>query len=149
MAVQLKQWVFCVAFADMLISMLAQQCGSTKLIPNYEDVFKPELQRSHGAFVDLPGFTRSRCANLRPPRHHTRSVEAVRSLYLIFRYRTDHALITPESRVWLPNPAWPSCKTSHLISPATGAHFSMFLARMEVCIAPIRDTMGIEVGAEL
>jgi hypothetical protein len=62
MGARLKPVGLYVVLAGWLAGALAQQCSNTKLIPNYEDVFKPELQRSHGAFVDLPGFTRSRCA---------------------------------------------------------------------------------------
>lgn len=48
------------------------------------------------------------------------------------RYRADHALVSPESRVWLGNPTWPGCKTSHIVSLGSGAHFSMLLVRMQV-----------------
>ena len=138
---RLQTCVRFVLFVQLLLGVLAQQCSNTKLTPNYEDVFKPELQRSHGAFLDLPGFTRSRCdcccslscrGIKATPTPHT--VEKIPNLCLQRRYLIDHALITPESRVWLPNPTWPSCKTSHLITPASGAHFSMFLARIEVCV---------------
>ncbi|BDA47841.1 (S)-ureidoglycine aminohydrolase [Coccomyxa sp. Obi] len=58
-------------------------------------------------FSDLPGFTRS-------------------------TYARDHALITPESRVWAGQPNWVNATTAHLISPtaATGANFVMFLAKL-------------------
>ena len=52
-----------VVWVQLCMAVLSQECSNTKLSPNYEDVFKPELERSHGAFLDLPGFTRSRCAS--------------------------------------------------------------------------------------
>lgn len=62
----MKPTISWVVLAQLFVGVLAQQCSNTELIPNYEDVFKPELQRSHGSFLDLPGFTRSRCAASRP-----------------------------------------------------------------------------------
>lgn len=75
---------------------------------NYSEVFAPERRASHAAFRDLPGFTRS-------------------------TFKANYALVTPESRVWLPHEDWPGCKTSHVISRATPAHFSMFLVDMKAC----------------
>lgn len=59
-------------------------------------------------FSDLPGFTRS----------------------VVER---DHALITPESRVWSGTPGWTGTQTAHLVSPAfpMGAEFTMYLATMQ------------------
>ncbi|KAL5207768.1 hypothetical protein ABZP36_032203 [Zizania latifolia] len=55
---------------------------------------------------DLPGFTRS-------------------------VYKRDHALITPESYVFSPLPDWVNTLGAYLISPAIGAHFTMYLANMK------------------
>lgn len=86
-----------------------QQCtAGQKNDFTYSEVFAPERRASHAAFRDLPGFTRS-------------------------TYQANYALVTPESRVWLPNEDWPGCKTSHIISRATPAHFSMFLVEMKAC----------------
>lgn len=84
----------------------AKQCGALDAEPkyNYTDVFSPE--RDQGiAFSNLPGFTRS-------------------------FYDHDHALITHESRVWLPGLRWTNSETCHLITPVRNAHFTMYLARM-------------------
>mmetsp|Transcript_11075 Transcript_11075/g.30962 ORF Transcript_11075/g.30962 Transcript_11075/m.30962 type:complete len:333 (-) Transcript_11075:82-1080(-) len=58
-------------------------------------------------FADLPGFTRS----------------------VVER---DHALITPESRVWSGTPGWQKTSTAHLITPSfpMGAELTMYLADM-------------------
>ncbi|OEL30336.1 putative (S)-ureidoglycine aminohydrolase [Dichanthelium oligosanthes] len=55
---------------------------------------------------DLPGFTRS-------------------------VFKRDHALITPESHVFSPLPDWINTLGAYLISPAIGAHFTMYLANMQ------------------
>ncbi|KAE9459233.1 hypothetical protein C3L33_08850, partial [Rhododendron williamsianum] len=66
-------------------------------------------------FADLPGFTRS-------------------------IYKRDHALITPESHVFSPLPdwyirlcylIWANTLGAYLISPVVGAHFVMYLAKMQ------------------
>ncbi|XP_020586218.1 probable (S)-ureidoglycine aminohydrolase isoform X2 [Phalaenopsis equestris] len=72
--------------------------------PNYSKVTNPTLSPSH--FQDLPGFTRS-------------------------VYKTDHALITPESQVFSPLPNWLNSLGAYLISPATGSHFTMNLVKMQ------------------
>eukprot|EP00882_Tetradesmus_deserticola_P030397 GHRQ01034120.1.p1 GENE.GHRQ01034120.1~~GHRQ01034120.1.p1 ORF type:complete len:252 (+),score=60.48 GHRQ01034120.1:306-1061(+) len=47
-------------------------------------------------------------------------------------YAEDHALLTPESRVWAPNTyGWQNSLTAHLITPAKGPHFTMYLAHMK------------------
>ncbi|XP_031406584.1 (S)-ureidoglycine aminohydrolase isoform X2 [Punica granatum] len=69
----------------------------------YWKVTNPTLSPSH--LQDLPGFTRS-------------------------VYRSDHALITPESHVWSPLPDWTYTLGAFLITPAMGSHFVMYLARM-------------------
>mmetsp|Transcript_19431 Transcript_19431/g.58706 ORF Transcript_19431/g.58706 Transcript_19431/m.58706 type:complete len:317 (+) Transcript_19431:253-1203(+) len=54
-------------------------------------------------FADVPGFTRS-------------------------VYSNNYALLAPESRVFVPQPGWKGAFTAHVVSPAMGAHFSMFFA---------------------
>jgi len=96
---------------------LAAVCGAASATPqgtcdggepvtyDYSKVITAE--RNAGvAFEDLPGFTRS-------------------------FYERDHALITPESRVWAGFPGWQNATTAHLITPASGAHFSMYLVNMQ------------------
>ena len=51
-----------------------------KIAHNYSSVLS-QKRRSHVAFEELPGFTRS-------------------------VYYQDHAVITPESRVWAGQPGW-------------------------------------------
>ncbi|KAL6862169.1 hypothetical protein ACP4OV_016818 [Aristida adscensionis] len=74
--------------------------------PLYWKVTHPTLAPAH--LQDLPGFTRS-------------------------VYRRDHALITPESHVFSPLPDWTNTLGAYLISPAIGAHFTMYLANMQGC----------------
>jgi (S)-ureidoglycine aminohydrolase len=45
--------------------------------------------------------------------------------------RRDHALIGPDSHVEAPLPGWTGSQGTVLISPAMGARFSQFLARMD------------------
>uniref|UniRef100_A0A0E0EBF5 Cupin 2 conserved barrel domain-containing protein n=1 Tax=Oryza meridionalis TaxID=40149 RepID=A0A0E0EBF5_9ORYZ len=71
--------------------------------PLYWKATNPTLAPAH--LQDLPGFTRS-------------------------VYRRDHALITPESHVFSPLPDWVNTLGAYLISPAIGAHFTMYLAKM-------------------
>ncbi|KAL8167903.1 hypothetical protein V2J09_009402 [Rumex salicifolius] len=72
--------------------------------PLYWKVTNPTLAPSH--LQDLPGFTRS-------------------------LYKSDHALITPESHVFSPLPEWKNTLGAYLITPAAGAHFVMYLAKMQ------------------
>ncbi|XP_047326393.1 (S)-ureidoglycine aminohydrolase [Impatiens glandulifera] len=72
--------------------------------PLYWKVTNPTLSPSH--LQDLPGFTRS-------------------------VYKRDHALITPESQVFSPLPDWTNTLGAYLISPEMGAHFVMYLAKMQ------------------
>ncbi|KAI3812890.1 hypothetical protein L1987_17603 [Smallanthus sonchifolius] len=72
--------------------------------PLYSKVINPTLSPSH--LQDLPGFTRS-------------------------VYRSDHALITPESHVFSPLPDWGNTLGAYLVSPAMGAHFVMYIAKMQ------------------
>ncbi|CAN6461139.1 unnamed protein product [Victoria cruziana] len=84
-------------------------CSSASLLaapfenPLYAKVVTPTLSPLH--LQDLPGFTRS-------------------------VYRSDHAVITPESHVFSPLPDWKNTLGAYLITPATGAHFVMYLAKM-------------------
>ncbi|KAI3938801.1 hypothetical protein MKW92_046442 [Papaver armeniacum] len=71
----------------------------------YWKVTNPTLSPIH--LQDLPGFTRS-------------------------VYKRDHALITPESHVFSPLPEWKNTLGAYLVTPAMGAHFVMYLAKMEV-----------------
>lgn len=57
------------------------------------------------SFEDLPGFTRSVSGR-------------------------DFALVTPESHVWAKNPLWTKGMTAHIISPALGANFAMYLGKL-------------------
>ncbi|KNA12323.1 hypothetical protein SOVF_126930 [Spinacia oleracea] len=70
----------------------------------YWKVSNPTLAPVH--LEDLPGFTRS-------------------------VYRRDHALITPESHVLSPLPEWKNTLGAHLITPAMGSHFVMYIAKMQ------------------
>ncbi|XP_010919786.1 (S)-ureidoglycine aminohydrolase isoform X2 [Elaeis guineensis] len=72
--------------------------------PLYWKVTNPTLSPTH--LQDLPGFTRS-------------------------VYKRDHALIAPESHVFSPLPDWINTLGAYLISPAMGAHFTMYLAKMQ------------------
>ncbi|XP_076910543.1 (S)-ureidoglycine aminohydrolase-like [Bidens hawaiensis] len=72
--------------------------------PLYSKVINPTLAPHH--LQDLPGFTRS-------------------------VYKSDHALITPESHVFSPLPDWSNTLGAYLVSPAMGAHFVMYLAKMQ------------------
>ncbi|KAF3793000.1 hypothetical protein EJ110_NYTH02145 [Nymphaea thermarum] len=84
--------------------------------------------------ADLPGFTRS-------------------------VYRRDHAVITPESHVFSPLPDWMICFIgiivvtcrkntlgAYLITPATGAHFVMYLAKMTVNSESALPAKDVESG---
>ncbi|XP_078148237.1 ureidoglycine aminohydrolase [Carex rostrata] len=72
--------------------------------PHYVKVTNPTLNPS--CLQDLPGFTRS-------------------------VFERDHALITPESQVFSPLPDWINTSGAYLITPAIGAHFVMYLAKMQ------------------
>ncbi|KAK9790343.1 hypothetical protein WJX73_006610 [Symbiochloris irregularis] len=85
---------------------------------DYSNVFS--TSRNEGiTFADLPGFTRS-------------------------TYQRDHALITPESRVFASMPGWKNALTAHLISPATGSKFSMYLVDMKASSAAGTPPAGVE-----
>ncbi|GAX83252.1 hypothetical protein CEUSTIGMA_g10678.t1 [Chlamydomonas eustigma] len=85
---------------------------------NYTSVLSL-TRKTQIAFNDLPGFTRS-------------------------VYYRDHALITPESRVWAGQPGWTNTVTSHLISPASGANFAMYLADLKTESAAGAPAPGAE-----
>ncbi|XP_021768054.1 (S)-ureidoglycine aminohydrolase-like [Chenopodium quinoa] len=70
----------------------------------YWKVTNPTLAPVH--LEDLPGFTRS-------------------------VYKRDYALITPESHVLSPLPEWKNTLGIHLITPAMGSHFVMYIAKMQ------------------
>ncbi|KAI3501544.1 hypothetical protein L1887_29415 [Cichorium endivia] len=78
--------------------------SSSNAQPLYSKVTNPTLSPSH--LQDLPGFTRS-------------------------VYKSDHALITPESHVFSPLPDWSNTLAAYLVSPAMGAHFVMYIAKMQ------------------
>ncbi|KAK3125050.1 hypothetical protein QOZ80_7BG0599340 [Eleusine coracana subsp. coracana] len=80
----------------------SSECSGSQ--PLYWKATHPTLAPAH--LQDLPGFTRS-------------------------VYKRDHALITPESHVFGPLPDWVNTSGAYLISPAIGAHFTMYLANMQ------------------
>ena len=83
-----------------------QQC-SAHLTPDYSAVFALEKSGDFSSLNALPGHTRS-------------------------RYEHNWGLVAPESRVWADNPAWPGCKTAHMLSDPVGSGFSMYLVKMRV-----------------
>ncbi|GKV51956.1 hypothetical protein SLEP1_g58569 [Rubroshorea leprosula] len=72
--------------------------------PLYWKVTNPTLSPSH--LQDLPSFTRS-------------------------VYERDHAIITPKSHVFSPLPEWTKTLEAYLITPEMGAHFVMYLGKMQ------------------
>lgn len=70
----------------------------------YDEVVAPGQYKSI-EFDDLPGFTRSVS-------------------------KRNYALVTPESHVWARNPLWENAMTAHIISPAVGSNFAMYMAKM-------------------
>ncbi|KAF3335506.1 (S)-ureidoglycine aminohydrolase isoform X1 [Carex littledalei] len=86
-----------------MCSVFAPSCD-TDSKPLYVKVTNPTLNPS--CLQDLPGFTRS-------------------------VFERDHALITPESQVFSPLPDWINTSGAYLITPAIGAHFVMYLAKMQ------------------
>ncbi|CAI0417739.1 unnamed protein product [Linum tenue] len=91
----------------------------------YWKVTNPTLSPDH--LRDLPGFTRS-------------------------VYKTDHALITPESHVFSPIPEWylllshfkTNALGAYMITPAMGSHFVMYLAKMKENSRAGRPPSGVE-----
>ncbi|XP_057749111.1 retrovirus-related Pol polyprotein from transposon RE1 isoform X1 [Arachis stenosperma] len=78
--------------------------SESKPKPLYWKVDNPTLSPIH--LQDLPGFTRS-------------------------VYKSDHALITPESQVYSPLPDWINTSGAYLVTPEMGSHFVMFLAKLK------------------
>ncbi|CAJ1943222.1 unnamed protein product [Sphenostylis stenocarpa] len=76
----------------------------SKSKPLYWKVDNPTLSPFH--LQDLPGFTRS-------------------------VYKSNHALISPESHVYGPLPDWIDTSGAYLISPEMGSHFVMYLAKLK------------------
>ncbi|KAK9840600.1 hypothetical protein WJX81_003826 [Elliptochloris bilobata] len=93
-------------------------CSWTPELWDYSSVLAPAASEVL-AFEGLPGFTRS-------------------------VYARDHALITPESRVW--QPGGTNVSVAYLISPtaATGANFAMFLATMGPDALAAAPPTGVE-----
>lgn len=92
----------------LLVAQAAELCG-LKPTPScgghdYSSVFKPAEEGL--SFGNLPGYTRS-------------------------AHFADHALIAVESRVYAGQVGWSNTLTAHLVSPARGANFAMYLAQME------------------
>ncbi|GJP50791.1 hypothetical protein CLOM_g9954 [Closterium sp. NIES-68] len=83
----------------------------------YGKVLEPTLDTVH--MEDLPGFTRSVVAR-------------------------DHALITPESRVFSPLPGWKNTLSAHLVTPAIGAHFAMSLLQLSGNASSAPPVAGVE-----
>ncbi|EFJ40623.1 hypothetical protein VOLCADRAFT_84422 [Volvox carteri f. nagariensis] len=85
----------------------AELCGLTPTPScgghDYSAVFRPAERGID--FDSLPGYTRS-------------------------AHYADHALIAVESRVFAGQRGWKSTLTAHLVSPARGANFAMYLAEM-------------------
>ncbi|KAI3713454.1 hypothetical protein L1987_72031 [Smallanthus sonchifolius] len=110
-SISVKSFFFLLTIQCFLNIAVTQEgfCSAPSIIdsnghPLYSKVINPTLSPSH--LQDLPGFTRS-------------------------VYRSDHALITPESHVFSPLPAWGNTLGAYLVSPAMGAHFVMYIAKMQ------------------
>jgi (S)-ureidoglycine aminohydrolase len=73
---------------------------------DYSAVFRPA--ESGLDFDNLPGYTRS-------------------------AHYADHALIGVESRVFAGQRGWKGATTAHLISPARGANFAMYVSNSVTC----------------
>ncbi|KAG0558525.1 hypothetical protein KC19_10G034700 [Ceratodon purpureus] len=101
--------------------LASSTCGgfaaATDTSDMYSKVTDPTLSASH--LQDLPGFTRS-------------------------VYERDHALITPESQVFSPLPGWLNTLAAYMITPAMGAHFTMYLATMAGNSSSAEPPSGIE-----
>lgn len=99
--------VFCVAlFIHSPMSPLPHclAIGTDGYDWKYEQISSKE-QYSGISFEDLPGFTRSVSGR-------------------------DFALVTPESHVWAKNPLFTNGTTAHIITPALGANFAMYLGKV-------------------
>jgi len=100
-----KQHLFFVGACLLSFLLNANAKSQTCSGHDYSAVFKPSDDGLD--FRNVPGFTRS-------------------------AYYRDHALITAESRVWAPLFAWKNTRGSILITPASGAQFSMYIASMGI-----------------
>lgn len=99
--------VLCVVLLhDLSSSLLLCTAINTQGYDWKYDAISSEDQYGGIAFADLPGFTRSVSGR-------------------------DFALVTPESHVWAKNPLWTKGMTAHIISPALGANFVMYLGRIQ------------------
>lgn len=96
-------------------------CGgegsSTGVSPDYAAVFRSATLGLD--FENLPGYTRS-------------------------AHYADHALISVESRVFAGQRGWKGATTAHLVSPARGANFAMYLAEMGEGSSAAPAAAGIE-----
>ncbi|XP_026445315.1 (S)-ureidoglycine aminohydrolase-like [Papaver somniferum] len=95
---------FAVGSEQRFCSAPPSEVEDNSIKSQYWKVTNPTLSPLH--LQDLPGFTRS-------------------------VYKRDHALITPESHVFSPLPEWKNTLGAYLVTPAMGAHFVMYLAKME------------------
>ncbi|KAG2447939.1 hypothetical protein HYH02_007392 [Chlamydomonas schloesseri] len=100
--------VVCACIAPLVAS--AELCGleptpscGGENVREYSAAMRPSEQEL--AFDNLPGFTRSAS-------------------------HFDHAVISVESRVWAGQRGWKKATTAHIVSPARGANFVMYLADM-------------------
>ena len=59
-------------------------------------------------------------------------------------FHRRHALVSPDSHERVTLPDWPGCGLRHLITPALGANFALFLAEAEVDTAVGAPTPGVE-----
>ncbi len=84
---------------------------------DYTAVFRPAERGID--FDHLPGYTRSA--------HHA-----------------DHALIAVESRVYAGQRGWKSALTAHIVSPARGANFAMYLAEVSAGGSAEPASAGVE-----
>lgn len=103
---KVKACVYLLCLFAFVAATSGQECSNRYLVPDYSRVLAPEIGTENAPFLHLPGFTRS-------------------------VYKPNYALVTPESRVWLGNPLWQRGSTSHIISKASGAHFSMYFLKLQ------------------
>lgn len=117
--------IACCCYAALLVQGEEQvKLGSFRFENSSESSYDYSMvmapSRNEGiSFWDLPGFTRS-------------------------VYASDHALVTPESRVFAGMHGWNNAVTAHLVSRARGAHFSMYLADMKAKSSAQPPAPGIE-----
>ncbi|CAK9857222.1 unnamed protein product [Sphagnum jensenii] len=101
------KWILLLQVIMLQIFLAASSTGQCLVASGTSDIYskvtEPTLAPSH--LQDLPGFTRS-------------------------VYERAYALITPESQVFSPLLGWTNTLAAYLITPAMGAHFTMYLASM-------------------